>query len=305
MDLTRPVTYRGFSLNTIDTLPGDGRRKGCIVEEVDFGDVMGVGYTEKRAQGDGLDASDVYLSGRQVRMRGYIYGETKADGFDRLQELRSVLTPTAAYLDSPSEKGYLPLEFDVPTQNVTDFPDGWRLMQMFARPRAQPQFSVRRDAGSQGEHLSGNAIAWSSQLECADPRLYLRDEQWEHFVGSEMGSLHNRGDYPAYVDVLLDVQGPCNSGSIRIEMGGSDVTIKVPASTPAQVIRYSASLGVVTVSTAGGAGEVLRMDLLVREQHSPQLMLPPGVVPYTITKATAGTTTFTPNTRMMFHEAFA
>ena len=32
-------------------------RRGCMLEEFDYGAAKGVGYTEKRSQDDGLDAS--------------------------------------------------------------------------------------------------------------------------------------------------------------------------------------------------------------------------------------------------------
>jgi len=182
MDLDSPISYRGYALNTVEIQAGDGKRRGCLVEEADFATVVGIGYTEKRAQGDGTDASDVYLSSRQVHLRGFVYGETRADAFDRLQDLVSALSPTGAYAADPASKGYLPLEFDTPTQNFEDFESGWRLMQVYARPRAQPTYRIRRDTGAGGQHLKGAAIEWAAELECKDPRIYLRTPVWEYFT---------------------------------------------------------------------------------------------------------------------------
>jgi hypothetical protein len=235
MDLDQPITYRGFDLNTVEIALGDGKRRGCLVEEADFGDVTAVGYTEKRAQGDGNDASDVYLSSRQIRLRGYVYGETRADMFDRLQDLRSAMTPTAAYADDPANRGYLPLTFDAPTMNLVDFGEGkgngWRQLQVFARPRAQPSFRIRRDTGSGGQHLKGGSVEWMAALECKDPRIYLREPVWKYFTVTESGTLDNRGDYPAPIDVLLEVTGT-GAGSVRFQIGTADLTIP-PGPTPA------------------------------------------------------------------------
>jgi hypothetical protein len=301
VDLDRPVRYRGLDLNTVETLLGDGKRRGCVLEEADFGTVMGVGYTEKRSQGDGNDASDVFLSARQVHLRGFIYGETRADTFDRLQDLRSALTPTTAYAEDPSTKGYLPLEFDAPTQDFGDFPDGWKLLMMKARPRSQPTFSIRRDAGAGAQHLKGGAVGWSAQLECADPRIYLREPVWEYFTGDETGTFVNRGDYPAPIDILLDVT-TSSGGTLRLTVATSDVTITVPASGVRQIFRYSATLKVLTLET--NTIEVLRMDLLTLGINSTHAVALPGTNEYTLDK----TGTYTINgatSRMMYNEAFA
>jgi hypothetical protein len=311
MDLDRPITYRGIDFNHVDVLAGESKRSGYIVEEVNYGSVAGVGYTEKRAQGDGNDASDVYLSARRIEMRGYVYGESKADGFDKLQDLRSAFTPTAAYLESPSERGYLPLEFDIPTLDLTNFPSGYKLMQLFARPRAQPEFTIKRDSGSQSHGTrKGNAIAWSASLECKDPRIYLRDPTGlpytgvEYFTTGETGVLRNRGDYPAPLDVLLDVAaGASGTCTCRFEVGGGDMTITIPASSNAQLIRYSSVLKVLTVEV--NSVEVLRMDLMKVEVGSTHLFVPPSPpdAPYHISRV--GSYTLGSQTRMMYNEAFA
>jgi hypothetical protein len=306
MDLDQPIRYRGLDLNTVETLAGDGKRRGCVVEEADFGQVAGVGYVEKRAQADGNDASDVYLSARQVHLRGYLYGETRADAFDRLQNLRSALTPTGAYGEDPANKGYLPLEFDVPTNNLVDFDTGWKYMQMYARPRAQPVFRIRRDTGSGGQHNRGAAIEWAAELECKDPRIYLRTPVWEYFTASETGTLTNRGDYPAPIDVLLEVAaGTAYNGQVRFQIGAADLTITVPTSANARILRYSATLGGILTVEENGA-EALRMDLLSTDSNANRLLARPGPNSYIITKTNwSGPYVLTANTRMMFNEAFA
>jgi len=307
MDLDQPISYRGYALNTVEIQSGDGKRRGCLVEEADFGTVLGVGYTEKRAQGDGNDASDVYLSARQVHLRGFIYGETRADAFDRLQDLISALSPTGAYAASPSQKGYLPLTFDTPTQNFEDFDTGWRQLQVFARPRAQPTYRIRRDTGAGGNHLKGGAIEWAADLECKDPRIYLRAPVWDYFNGSESLATPNRGDYPAPVDVMLIVSSCTVAGTLRIQLGLADLTITVPVSAVQQIFRYSATLGGI-LTVEANAVESLRMDLLTLDSNANRLVVPPGGTTGLLSKT--GTYTIVGNgidtgSRLMYNEAFA
>jgi len=307
MDLDQPVRYRGLNLNAVEILAGDGKKRGCLVEEFDLGNVVGIGYTEKRAQGDGMDASDVYLSARQIHLRGYVYGETRADAFDRLQDVVAAMSPTGAYAEDPAAKGYLPLEFDIPTMDLVNFGvgngDGWRQAQVFARPRAQAVYRIRRDTGAGGDHSKGGAIEWAAELEAKDPRIYLREQKWEYFTGSESGSLYNRGDYPAPIDVLIDVAAGSNpGGTIRFQIGTADLTITVPPSTGGEVLRYSSTLGGILTLTANSQ-EALRMDLLSLTSNANRLIARPGSNTYTIGRN--GAFTLTAYTRMMFNEAFA
>ena len=55
-----------------------------------------------RSQADGLDASDVYLAGRRLAIHGTVYGTTRANLFDRLQQLRAVMSPTGAFTQDRS-----------------------------------------------------------------------------------------------------------------------------------------------------------------------------------------------------------
>jgi hypothetical protein len=304
VDLDRPVSYRDYPLNTVEG-DSDGKRAGCLLEEADFSTVQGVGYVEKRAQGDGNDASDVYLSARQIRLRGFIYGSTRADAFDRLQDLRSALTPTAAYVDDPSARGYQPLDFEVPTM-LPEFASTShvKLLTMYARPRGQPQFSLRRDSGSGGKDYGGAAIGWQASLECKDPRIYVRPPIWKFFQSAHSGVLTNRGDYPAPLDVLLEIaaSGTATSGYVRVQIAGADLTINVPSSKNYRVLRYSASLGGILTLEEGGVIDLLRMDLLSADSNANRLFVLSGNNPYTIGRSSI---LLAADTRMMFSEAFA
>ena len=305
MDLDRPVTYRGFDLNTVEMLDG-GKRRGCLLEEVDFSAAQGVGYVEKRAQGDGNDASDVFLSARQIHLRGTVYGLTRTDTFDRLQDLRSALTPTGSYAADPGNRGYLPLGFDVPTNDVAFAPvGGVKQLMMLARPRAQPQFSLRRDTGSGGTDVGGGAIGWTSQLECKDPRIYVRNPVIEPFGWDESGTLTNRGDYPAPIDILIEIPatGTATFGTCRLQVAGADLTITIPSSKNLRILRYSATLGGILTLQENSVVDVLRMDLLSANANAVRPMALSGANAYTITMS--GTAAPTGNTHLMFNEAFA
>lgn len=301
MDLTQSVFYRGLDLNHIETLVGEGKRRGLLLEEADYGSVPGVGYSEKRAQDDGFDSTDVFLGRRTIELQGFVYGENIGDLWDRTQDLRSALTPSAAYLEAPGLDGYLPFQFYVPTVNFTDFVTGYRQCQLNARPIDQPRFKVRRDTGANGEATSGQALAYSARLECKDPRVYLWPMKQENFTNTESGTTPNRGDYPAPLSFTFTVDAAAGAGNILFEVGGSRMRVTVEDTTAVQIYRYDGDLKVLTVEQ--NTIEVLRMDLRSFLSNTTYPKVPPGGGAYTIT--VTGLAGHLTNAYMFWYEAFA
>lgn len=306
--LALPVRYRDVDLNTVVDAVGGGR-VGTLLEEFDWGNVQSHGYVEKRAQDDGMDVSDVFLGMRMVRLMGVTYGQNPADLQDRLQVIRTILTPTVAYAEDMPNYGFLPLEFIIPTNDTTNFPSGYRDVELRARPRNQPTFIERRDAGAgRGKDPNrGGAVMWQSTLECRDPRLYVRPSQWRYFSAGGTVPLVNRGDYPAPMDVLLNVPGgSATSTSSRVDITdayGATARFKVPQSASTQVFRYSSSMRILTMEV--DSVESLRMDLLQFLTNSIRLQVKPGTNNVTISRSALTSLGPVDTTRMMWSESFA
>jgi hypothetical protein len=310
--LDAPITYNGVELNTIlDT--ENGVRRGCVVEEFDYGRSQGLGYTEKRSQDDGLDASDVFMGARYIALAGTVFGNTPGDLFDRLQTIRTALTPTIAYDVGQPDYGYIPLQFSMPTEDTafpTGFPDVFvKPLEFRARPVGQPQFSIRRDmgafagggmdGGNAGE--KGGAVSWRATLECKDPRMYVRPDVWIPFTTAKTGQpVVNRGDYPAPLDILLGINSSAANGRFEVDIGGSNMVIDLPSLTNA-VVRYSGQLKVLTVETGGI--ETLRMDLLKFNNNTTHPKVQPGSGVYNI--RFFFTSSVAAGTRLMYSESFA
>lgn len=174
MDITRDVTYRGFLLNdsTMSVVPGGSIGSGisgCVLDTADTSELDIVQFMEKRSLQDGMDAGDPYLGKRVIRIAGTLYATTRGLLFDRLQELKSTLSPTLAFLEDPSQRGFLPLYYSEPTNNIVDYPSGAIGKQMLAMPHGL-SFAVVRDqiGGSDDDAL---AIPWQAVMVCKDPRI--------------------------------------------------------------------------------------------------------------------------------------
>lgn len=260
MDLTRQVGYRDFALNTI-TANAENRNYGCELLAVDWMGAEGVGYTEKRALADGRDASDVYLDRRVLRLRGALYGIDRPHLWDLWQELVTALTPTAAYDESPGDKGFLPLDYWVPTRNTEAFPTGFIHKVLLVRPLAQPSTTFVSDAHG-GEDHEAMALRWEAMVEARDPRQYAfapTDYDMEGLT-DDTGDLVNLGDYPAPLNIILVVDALAAPASFHFLGGGSDFTIAMPTSANEQIFRYSAREKVLTLEKLGV--ETLKMNLL-------------------------------------------
>lgn len=312
MDLSQDVSYREFSLNGDATLEG-GVLSGVTIDEADLSAVTAVGYTEKRALADGNDASDVFLGPRRIFLTGSVYGATRAEAFDILQNLRSVFTATAAFADDERNFGYLPLYFrqttDDPAFGASPGNPGNKSLYINCRPLANVQFKINRDAS--GGYASGSgsgdrpiAFRWSVVLEAKDPRIYVVDGTTVPIDGSLAaglsGTVTNKGDYPAPVGLILFVDAH-ESGDFVLRMNGAVTKITVEDSADAQVYYYSGVNKVLEVETP--ATRVLRMDLLdVLNADFVHPVAQPGDNTYTVD---AETMTLGVNSLLYFSDAFA
>lgn len=285
-DLTRPISYRGLQLNDAGPVQGTDKIVGVQIDRFYMGPVQGIGYTEKRALDDGRDASDVYLDGRRIALSGTVYGFTRADGFDRKGELMAALTPTGAYLEEPGDKGYLPLEWDEPT-NDTDFDvdgDGLRYRHKYAnvRPLAVPEQDMIRDRTG-GDNAKGLSVPFTAMFEAVDPRIYgdriqvfFDDiDNVAHTKNATAQTFRNRGKYPAPLNLLFVVPAAqAKPGILLLTAGGSIMRIVIPQSANEQVFRYNGIKKVLTVEEL--SMEITRRDLLTFDSETTHPKIPPG-----------------------------
>jgi hypothetical protein len=175
-DLTKNIIYREFTLNDEDiasnVTPGNSIGtgiSGCVVDSFDLNDVDVVQFMEKKSLEDGMDVGDVFKGSRRVRVAGTLYGTTRADLYDRLNDLRAALDPVLAQADEPADHGYQPLYFSVPTLRLAEFPTGYIDQRVLAMPRGIGYLLQRDNQG--GDEEDALAMPWQATFVCADPRI--------------------------------------------------------------------------------------------------------------------------------------
>jgi hypothetical protein len=306
VDLNRPVTYRGLDLTKMELGPTGRNLRGYSILHVDFSDVEGEGYREKRAFDDGYDAGNVYLGFRNVRISGTVYGESLGDLWDRMQKLRSRFTPTLAFAEAPGDYGFMPLDYEQKTLLTGDWPGGVMPLRMYLRPMRQPQFTVSADRLS-GKDANGWSMEWSVLCWARDPRIYVKDAQSIPMSGTAGGGatsfLINRGDYPAPLNFELLVAA---NGPVRVfdyTGGGSGFKVTIPVSANQRLVRVDSVLKVVTLQELNT--ETLRMDLIVFDQGLtwPRVRT---TIPYeTYSWTCTGSPGLAAGSRSFHHEAYA
>jgi hypothetical protein len=284
MDLSKPIEYRGLQLNDVDLYAGQRLLRGLTVEDVDYSDVEGVGYTEKRAEADGMHASDIYLGPRTIEMRGLIYAATLPEMYDRLRLMRVVFNPTSAYQDDPVNKGFVPLNYTQPTEDTQSFPGGQISMFINARPRRQVRFSFSRDK-LVGNANKPQAIPWAVSLLARDPRVYVRPLQMVVLTGPTAGptggKAMNRGDYESPLNIMLVIGNSAPpAGEFRLQGFGVDMRIKIEAKANV-VYRWRGVDRTLMTQDARDANspEALRMDLVTFAGRDRKPMVPAKINP--------------------------
>ena len=321
MDLSAPVSYRGYPINS---LVENGRVvKGVVIEAVDYSDVPARGYSENRAASDGTHASDVYNGPRRIDMTGFIYEPTLAELFDALHVMRAVFSPTSAYTESPIERGFLPLLYSEPTTKTTSFAGGLISLKMLARPDSNLRFNITRDRltdkalvdGSSSVRKAGlrpTVISWGARLICKDPRVYVATDKTFPFLGTQAtllaGAAPNRGDYETPLDIFLYPVGT-SSGIFQLTgLNGIDMTITVEAKADT-IYRWFGNDRVLMTQTGGVSSPwVLRMDLVKFDSVNRKPMIPAKInpsQPYEATFQRKHTVDLAAGSRLQWSEAFA
>lgn len=142
---------------------------GSVIDDFDPDDVDVVQFAEKRAEADGMDVGTPFLGGRRIRLAGTVYGKTRALCYDALMQLRAALNPVLAAREIPGDKGYLPMYFAIPTNDIANFPAGAISMRALVMPKAF-RAPINRDQHG-GEDSDALAFPWSAVLVMRDPQF--------------------------------------------------------------------------------------------------------------------------------------
>lgn len=270
MDLTLPIAFNAFSINTISRTSGGAPMSGYIVDEINLSAVNVRGFSDPRALGDGVDFSDVYLGARQAEVIVSVFGSTKGDFWDKAQDLLSHFSPTIAYATDSANLGFLPFDFYQPTADISTFPvsayPNGIPMRVYMRPNGLPGYTSRRDDQG-GISVKGLSKQFRIPLIARDPRKVLQSETTVSIAQTSSSTSSSPaaylGDYPTTGTITI-VSGSASvtASTINIDSAlfvgsvGGGHRFTIPTASTTAVIDLKNRL-----YRLGGSTGTIRMDL--------------------------------------------
>lgn len=197
MRFDRPISFNGWTAS-LARAAGGRPSSGYVVDSIEPSRVGAVGYIDKRAIQDGLDANDIYLGGRDLGVVVTAYGSTWGDFWDKTQDLLAAFSPTLAYAADSANAGFLAFDFIQPTADTASWPTATYAygipLRYYLRPVGPPAYTLRRDEVG-GDETQGLSHRFDISLIAKDPRKYAQTETSYTITTSTQTGTY-RGDYP-------------------------------------------------------------------------------------------------------------
>lgn len=147
MDFNRPITYQVAGGTTIDfnsigasEVTTTSPRGGYKVLSANFNAVPLIGYIDKRALRDGVDAADTYLGTRSLNIVCGVFGTSTGDLGDKVQAVLDAMRPIPRTYEA--DYGFRQLAFSQATIDVSNFSTGFIPMMMLVRPSSLPNVTM-------------------------------------------------------------------------------------------------------------------------------------------------------------------
>ncbi|CAB4177489.1 hypothetical protein UFOVP1344_7 [uncultured Caudovirales phage] len=244
IDLNSPISFQigngtDLDFNTIigsqEFSGGSTPLSGYVVESVGIGSVQPIGYTDPKATADGIDVAEAYAGRRTVSMLVSVYGQTRQDLYDKMQQLVNMMRfmPRRYVL----ENGFRQLKFMLITGDTTQFPAtvdhaaGYVEAFFLARPL---QIPATEASSSQ---ISGNdSLGYSTKMRLdfllKYPLKYAQDLDVDSTIpiNNTDKYLFNHGVAVADAEVLIEATpGTSQTTDVTIvfSLNGVPITLKV------------------------------------------------------------------------------
>ena len=203
MDFNRPITYQVAGGTTIDfnsigasEVTTTAPRGGYKVLSAQFNAAPFVGYVDKRALRDGVDAADTYVGTRSLSIVCGVFGTSTGDMHDRIQALLESSRPVPRTYEA--DYGFRQLAFSQATIDTASFSTGFIEMMMLVRPANLPSVTLT-SAQSIGVSAKGFAAQVAMTFIAKSPYRFAATQQSVNITASSATTAFtNRGSAVAY-----------------------------------------------------------------------------------------------------------
>jgi hypothetical protein len=167
-DTRNPIVYNSSPSITLND-PTDDPDDTYLVEDINVEPVWDA-VIEPKADTHGVKSHRPRLIQTMITIRGWVKAQSYAALYDKIRALNRAFEPVLTYLDDSSDidKGYVALDFVIPTEDTTNYTDGTVDARYYAA-------SIKRPV-PMSTKFDGLNARFVIQLRCADPRMYLQDD---------------------------------------------------------------------------------------------------------------------------------
>ena len=247
IDLNSNITFQNgagedFSLNTLlgsqNIAGGSTPLSGYIVSGFGLGGLQPIGYEDPKAVRDGIDTAEAFAGRRIVTLNIDVYGATRADLFQRVQNLISLMRFTPKRYESTD--GFRLLKATMLTQDPNF--DGAIPVQFLARPLTIPQ-----SESNSTQFTGADGLGYSQRMAIyfllKYPYKYAQQLNEINIpINNTDTNVTNHGGAPADFQLLLEATSPAAT-DIKVTINVNDVPI---------VLNITETLGL--FDTSGGVG---------------------------------------------------
>lgn len=236
------ITFRSLNINNA----ADEEKDTYLIEDVSESDAWQQ-VVEPFPDRDGSNALEPFVMSKIFRVRGWVRSTSMRKLYDKIETINKKFHPVLCYNADTStyNRGYLPLSFNVPTDDTTNYATGLIPSLYYVQALRPPV--------SQYTKFLGLSARIDFLLRAADPRRYLSTSSSGDRVGNGTIVLSNvLADYPSYpIITIVTTSAPSGTPTIaRTTPAGG--TISFTGAQLAGATTYILDLQAKTFKTAGG-----------------------------------------------------
>jgi len=194
-----PVTFNGLTLNDPDDDESDTIEINSWSSRtlIDF-------VADGRQDKDGLEAQAPRKQGRVLVLNGVLRAPTIAKLMDRMKLMGKTFDTVLVQRANPTVKGFIALDFSVPTEDVTTYPSELVPSRYYARPRGALDIDFNPAS-------YGNSAPYRLEMLLRDERRYLQTASSHAQSSASMTLANPSADYPSWPTVTITASGAGNS----------------------------------------------------------------------------------------------
>lgn len=210
-----PLAYNGLTFNT----PIGGSKKDIIEVNSVVPQTVIQSHEEADDFATGLEPYGAFKRAKRLILRGVIRASTDEKLYGYIEQAAAAFDPDVVSRDNPDTFGFLPLDFNVPTDNLAYFPTG--IMPCRYYVRAEQAFEPPLS------QYSGIGTPYVLSLLAADPRRYLQSTSQLTGSGVADNGAATVWSWPTLViamtgvgSSLFEIESVEAAGSLTIDLSG-------------------------------------------------------------------------------------